>query len=237
MARKDFLPDDDAGLVALLKQIVQHLPDFYVRLGITEDHEYVAALFADELAFSHAFRVQRGLTGSAVAATQVKNLLRDGSKDGNKKPMQVHYPEWNVPAPPAVPPGVVGRVRRLARFIRAQPGCTPEMEIVLGLRGRESTTRSVDEAKPKIEVVKRGEHMQVRWGWQGWRKKVNALDLEVDRLDGRGFLPLLTDPNPNAVDPEPLPETPQRWRYRAMYRKDDRRVGQWSDVVEVVVAA
>lgn len=41
--------------------------------------------------------------------------------------------------------------------------------------------------------------------------------------------------HPNYTDTQTPPATLTKWKYRAIYRADDRRVGQWSAEVEVTV--
>ena len=49
---------------------------------------------------------------------------------------------------------------------------------------------------------------------------------------------LIFDQRPNHLDNSPLPaeDTNATWTYKAIYRFQDERVGQWSDEVIVVVS-
>jgi hypothetical protein len=65
---------------------------------------------------------------------------------------------------------------------------------------------------------------------------MDALEIEVDR--GTGTFALLTiDTVPDYLDTAPLPPagTNALWRYRAIYRLKDERVGHWSPVLEMAV--
>ena len=63
---------------------------------------------------------------------------------------------------------------------------------------------------------------------------LDACEIQVDR--GTGTFVLLTIAmRPGTLDLEPLPATPARWRYKAIYRRADQRVGLWSDVAEITV--
>ena len=74
--------------------------------------------------------------------------------------------------------------------------------------------------------------MEIAWRWDGLSGQVDALEIQVDR--GAGVFTLLTiDTRPGYVDTEPLPHPPAKWRYKAIYRKDDQRTGQWSDTAEI----
>ena len=50
----------------------------------------------------------------------------------------------------------------------------------------------------------------------------------MDRADGHGF-------NLLSYDTAPLPATAAKWKYRAINRVADARVGQWSDEVSITV--
>ena len=40
---------------------------------------------------------------------------------------------------------------------------------------------------------------------------------------------------PGYLDTEPLPATSAVWKYKGIFRKDDQRVGLWSDVAAIPV--
>ncbi len=71
-----------------------------------------------------------------------------------------------------------------------------------------------------------------------WTKgKASAIEIWVDRNDGNGFVFLVIHTEPNTPDPAPLPPpgTSVVWKYKAIYRYHDEQVGEWSDVLSVVV--
>ncbi|MCX7113598.1 MAG: hypothetical protein NTX45_26615 [Proteobacteria bacterium] len=57
----------------------------------------------------------------------------------------------------------------------------------------------------------------------------------MDRNDGNGFVFLIIHTEPNTPAPAPLPGTSVVWKYKAIYRYHDEQVGEWSDVLSVVV--
>ena len=75
----------------------------------------------------------------------------------------------------------------------------------------------------------------VGWGWQGFSAFLDMLEIQVDRGDGKGFVFLTYDTTPNYTDTFPLPATPTKWKYRAIYRVGDAQVGVWSNMVEITV--
>ena len=64
---------------------------------------------------------------------------------------------------------------------------------------------------------------------------LDLLELQVDRNDGKGYVPLAFDPTPDYIDPTPFPATPAKWTYRAIYRVGEVQVGQWSSPVSIMV--
>ena len=46
---------------------------------------------------------------------------------------------------------------------------------------------------------------------------------------------LTIDTRPGYIDTEPFPPGGGKWLYKGIFRKDDQRVGQWSDVSEISI--
>ena len=89
--------------------------------------------------------------------------------------------------------------------------------------------------KPQLRLEHSGGHILVRWGWQGNGAFLDMIELQVDRGDGKGFVPLAFDTTPDYLDTEPFPANPAKWTYQGIYRLNDQRVGQWSDPVSTMV--
>ena len=89
-----------------------------------------------------------------------------------------------------------------------------------------------DTAQPVLAVEFRGGHPYLLFSLSG----MDSIELEVDRGDGH-FALLTIDTTPNHLDDYPLPAagTVALWRYRAIYRQRDVRVGHWSQVLDVSV--
>jgi hypothetical protein len=89
--------------------------------------------------------------------------------------------------------------------------------------------------QPEIEAQLTGGAVFLDWGWGGNSKYLDMIRLETDRGDGKGFVFLASDTTPGYTDTAPLPATPAKWTYRAIYIVDDAPVGAWSKPVSVVV--
>jgi len=73
----------------------------------------------------------------------------------------------------------------------------------------------------------------INWVKQG----MDALELWVDRGDGKGFVFLAIDSILDYTDTAAMPPAGQSalWKYKGIYIQADQRVGQWSDVVSIPV--
>jgi hypothetical protein len=69
------------------------------------------------------------------------------------------------------------------------------------------------------------------------KQGMDAVEIFVDRGDGKGFVFLAVDTVPDYTDTQPPPAGQSTlWKYKVNYRQGDDRVGQWSDVVSIPVA-
>lgn len=72
-----------------------------------------------------------------------------------------------------------------------------------------------------------------------WKKgAADALNIYADRKDGKGFLFLTTDIQPDYVDTTPLPAGVNSavWNYKAIYVINDEEVGQFSENITITVS-
>ena len=222
-----YLPDSDSGKADFLANFAAKLPAHAALLGVTSDEQADAAIAAS--AFPWALAAQTQYRTAAQQWTAFKNQLRDG-------------PEGPVAAPsaPALPPkpatladgGIFARIGRLVRKIKAHAAYTEAIGRDLGIVGAEDATDPAA-GKPAITARLAGGRPEIVWR----KGRYDALEIEADRGDGKGFAFLTIDTVPDYADTAELPAAPAIWKYRAIYRKGDERVGQWSDTAQITVHA
>ena len=83
------------------------------------------------------------------------------------------------------------------------------------------------------EWLQPGTHVDLVWGWQGHRRFLDQIEIQVDR--GSGWTILAFDTTPGYADTTPFPATATQWKYRAIYRVNDMQVGLWSATASVMV--
>jgi hypothetical protein len=230
MAKSDYIDPNDDKFVAQLKTFQTGIGSYAATLGVTPAQVTSQAADADYMAY--IVSCQEIAQGYAQQLTAWKNFTRGG---GLMPPAGAPVPPV-FPAPvPAVPPGVEIRFRALVRLIKAHPNYNDAIGQTLGIEGAVSTGPDLAVLQAVLTLSIVGNAVFIGWGWQGFSAFLDMLEIQVDRGDGKGFVLLTYDTTPNYTDTFPLPATPTKWKYRAIYRVGDHQVGVWSNTVEIVV--
>jgi len=228
MPKTYYLPSDDNGKASWMNNIAAKLPTYQAALGLLPAD--VASLTADAAFFTYVLNAQTQVAAYSQQWTAYKNAARNGS-DPALGPSPV-APLFNAP-PPAVAPGIIGRATALVARIKPAPGYTDSIGQALQIIG---AAHPVDPTtlKPILDVGLDAGHVVIGWVKQG----MDALELWVDRGDGKGFVFLAIDSIPDYTDTATMPPAGQSalWKYKGIYIQADQRVGQWSDVVSIPVA-
>ena len=230
----DYMPNSEAGKNNLFKHVAATLPTHFVTLGISAATPQVVKQLADSLVFDYVFTQQQRLQGAAQEFTAEKIRLRDGDKLNPNVAVNLAFPTAPSTIPSPVIPGVVPRFRAFVRWLQSLDNYTDSIGEDLQVIGDEETAPDMSTLKPILPLRLNGGRVEIDWGWQGANGWVESLEILVDRGTGV-FVALTIDSRPGYVDTEPMPATPGRWKYKAIFRQDDQRVGLWSDVAEIAV--
>lgn len=234
MAKNDYVPGEDAVFAALLLHVMTTLPTYFTRLGIGPTTSQVMAQTADALAFDYAVRCQRILVSGGQEATASRNRLRGGDPERPTLAVNMSFPTPPSGVPTAVTPGVESRFRLFVGWLKGLAGFGEDIAEALRIIGPEMAVPDASQAKPVLPLRIEGGHVQIDWRWRGFSQAVDGLEIQVDR--GTGVFTLLTiDMRPGFEDPEPIPANSAVWKYKAIFRKNDQRVGLWSDVAAIPV--
>ena len=205
------------------------LPSYATTLGLAP--AVVTAQAADADYLDYTLQCQQIMLGGSRQWTAWKDIIRYGGSD--KPPSAAPVAPVFPTAVPPVDPGIEGRFRALVRQIKAHPAYNEAIGQALGIEGAQQSAPDLSTIQPDISAVINGTNVDVSWNWGGFSSFLDQLELEVDR--GQGFGLLAIDTTPGYTDTQPLPATPTKWTYRAIYRVGDSRVGQWSKPVGVTV--
>jgi hypothetical protein len=228
MPKSDYLKPGDADFSAQMTLFKNNIGDYVATFGLAPAQ--VTGQANDAAYLAYVLAMQDIFSKAGQQWTAFKNAIRDGGGAGTP-PVP--------PTPPAavtpVAPGIERRFRELVRMIKAHPAYTTAIGEILGIEGVQTAPPPPADFQPEISLELRGGQVFIRWGWGGKGVFLKAIEIEVDR--GSGFQFLTIDTTPNYTDTATLPATAAVWKYRAIYRDGEGRVGQWSAVVSITVAA
>lgn len=227
MAKTYWLPTDDDGKDGWLSHFATELPAYKTTIGVADTE--ATSVAADAAYFTYVLAAQKSYSAAAEQWTAFKKKARNGT--GTSMGTAPVPPTLGT-APAAVAPGIFKRITLLVGRIKKHPGYTEDIGRALKIVGAEITL-DFDTLKPLITVELQAGKPVVVWKKQG----LDGVEIHVDRGDGKGFILLTIDTNPDYTDTFPLPVPGQTalWKYKAIYLLADERVGQWSDVATIAV--
>ena len=229
MPKSDYILQNDDQFAAQLKTFKTGIGAYATLLGVTPALVTSQAADADYMAY---LAQSQGIAqATSQQWTAWKNIARAG---GTAPPSGAPVAPVFPPAVPAVPPGIEVRFRALVKQIKASGNYNPAIGEALGIEGNVQSRPDLTGLQPAITATFTGNHVHIGWGWGGNGAFLDLLEIQVDRSTG-GWALLTYDTTPNYTDTAPLPATPTKWKYRAIYRVADAQVGVWSNTVEITV--
>jgi hypothetical protein len=225
MPKGPVIPKDDDGKTPWLSNIAGKLNTYAGIVGVSPAE--VTQVVQDKAFWEYVMDAKNKFANHAQDWTAYKNAARSGDALGN-----MPTPPALGAAPALVPPNIFGRIGALIVRIKKHPGYTDAIGNDLDIIGAEQTI-DPSTMKPVLNLILQAGHPLVRWKKQG----MDAIELQVDRGDGKGFVFLAIDTIPDYLDTADLPAAGASavWKYRGIYRLADERVGQWSDVASISV--
>jgi hypothetical protein len=228
--KSDPIQKNDMAFAGQLNTFKINIPTYATVLGLLPAQ--VSAQSADAVAFDYWVKSMNIMHKDAQQFTNWKNLLRDGGTppSGGAPGLPV------LPDPvPAVAPGIEARFRALVQTIKNNPNYNVSMGEALDIEGAQKNPPDYSTLMPVLTLRINGNHVEIGWSWQGYAAYLDQIELQVDRADGKGYVPLTFDTTPGYTDTTPLPATPAKWTYRGIYRLGEVQVGQWSSPVSITV--
>ncbi len=230
MAKSDLMSKREMLFAEQMLAFKNHIGTHAAGLGLSPAQ--VAAQAADADYYYYVVIGHNMVQHHARAWTILKKSLR-----GGKKPVVANdLPALDLPAPvPAVAPGLERRFRTLVRVVKASDHYNPIIGTELDIEAVDHAAPDYVTLAPKIIVIIKSGRVEIGWDWQGHRAFLDLIQLEVDRGDGKGFVPLAYSTKRRYTDKTPFPADPVRWSFRGIYRVGDGQVGKWSNVAGVTV--
>ena len=227
MAKSYYLPKGDEDRAIWLNNIAAKLPNYASKYGIMP--EETMGTQNDAAYFDAFIKYYNQQSAFQKSLTDHKNAVRDGVENGGTL-QPLAPPMMMLPLP--VVPGIFKRVKALVNRIKAHIHYSEADGYDLGIEGAEKT---VDPAsiKPSINLrIGDGGHPDVLWVKYGY----DGVEIHKQVDDGElKFLAIDMQPHYTDMSELPPPGKSAVWKYRAIYLRKDKRVGQWSDVVTITV--
>ena len=230
MPKADYINPNDDQFATQLSTFKTGIGGYATLVGVTSAQ--VTSHAADADYFAYVVACHAIMQGGAQQWTAWKKIARDG---GSVPPSGAPVAPMFPAAVPAVPPGIEVRFRALVKQIKAHANYNAAIGEALGIEGAVQGAPDLTTLQAILILTLTGNAVLVGWGWQGFAAFLDMLELQVDRGDGKGWVMLAFDTTPNYTDTAPLPATPTKWKYRAIYRVGDAQVGVWSNTVEITV--
>ena len=231
MKNASFLPRDKAGKELWLKNFAAKVFKYAAKYNIIAAEITEIKQSADYVTYINDYCNQ--FTDYLREISEYQKEIHDGNGNNNTPSLPPTPPTFAT-VPPVVAPDVFSRAISLANRIREHHKYTAADGHDLGIEVTPKAKKvvDVDNAKPivKIQLVDGGQPQLI---WK--RNGLDAIEIWVDRNGGDDFSFCEVDLKPNFTDTHTLPAKPALWRYKAIYRKDNKQVGIWSDIMSVAV--
>lgn len=233
MKRQRWFPTKFAEQINWLLNFKNNLPTNATALGLSPAQ--VTAAQADCNWLIYVLQAWLGAVRTfGLTCTQTTQLAQSGTPDG---PMTL--PGFVTPAlPTGVTPqsaGALDRLFALVQTIKRGDKSNAEIETSLRILGSSADSPDLTSIQPKFTVEISGNNVQINWSWGRFSNDLDAIEIQVDRGDGKGFILLTIDTTPGYTDSQTFPPAKTVWSYRAIYRVDDGPVGVWSEPVNIAV--
>jgi len=241
MKTNPFWPRQQGTQITWLQNFLSKLPGYGTTLGLTPAQ--VASLVADCLWLIYILQAWLPETRSwGKACTDALDEAENGA-DSVPQTLPVFTPPplpgaiAPVPATVPVPPGALRRILAAAQQIKDSDNYTDPIGSDLQIIGSEQVKPNLATLAPVLIVKLVSDRVFIDWSWGGLSRDLDGCEIQVDRNDGKGFVLLTVGTASGYSDPAPLPVTPAKWNYRAIYCVANEHVGGWSATASITVAA
>lgn len=222
------MPTRYADRVLWMQTFRAALPQYATTLGLTAAELQNAERDIDY--FVYTVQAMNDAEQYMLAMTQYRYSMRSNTSQATIVPMPA-LPVVASP-PPAVPPGIVGRINTLVLHIKRSAGYTTSIGQALQLIPP-ATVSDPNEEIPTLTVRLDNGRPYLKWK----KKMFDGMTVYVDRGDGNGFVRNTRTVKRDFLDTAPLPEGEIKvtWIYKIRGFIGDDELGQFSQEVRVTV--
>ncbi|MDF2453960.1 MAG: hypothetical protein K0S26_3464 [Bacteroidota bacterium] len=223
-----FIPNADNDKMIWIHNFSLKLPLYASMVGVSAAE--VSSVQNDAAAFSYLMNLHEQLKQSLMQVTSYKRMMKHASGQQHLGPLPSIPILSNQPV--AVPQGIFDRISKLVQRIKASIHYTTNMGADLGIISPNSKT-DTSTLQPRLKIYMEAGYPRIKCS----KGIAEALDLFVDRKDGKGFVLLNRLLIFDYLDMAALPtdNSLTEWNYKAMYVMGNDNVGLMSPVESVIV--
>lgn len=221
-------PSNEAAIYALLQIWLVKIDPWATLYGL--NGETVKQIKTDAVMYAHlrAAREQMDADGAEFSAYKENMML------GNPLETASDYPTVALPALPGVEgtikPGIVARNTELYNYFKKHPNRTDESLADLGITDTAPASISPDELKPSLDSKAAPDD---KVGHSFSKQGQKAVRVQMRRNGGDWFGSGDPTSSPFVDETPSVGGNPEKREYRAIYLKENRPFGQYSDIVTV----
>ena len=225
MPNTTFMPHSNIGKLELLEHAAATFPAYQILFEINDTD--TKALKNDAFNLRKAYTLKHQVQSYGHRCTAYMNLLWDGGGGDTSWPVA---PVIEPNPSSSVMAGATLRFSKLVARIKAHPNYTIAIGQDLHIIGAKIVLDTTG-WKPVLSIKYVAGHPLIIWT----KGRADAIEIWADRGDGNGFTLFAVNNQPDTIDNTPLPSVSANWKYKAIYRLHDEQVGQWSDVLSILV--
>lgn len=227
MSRPSYLPNNDRDFDVWLKNFYAKLVLYATQFGITGAE--VSAVLADSNMVTYVVAQLAIQQHELKKRFEYKRTLLDAELGTTLGAFPVYAAI--APAPAPIPAGIVKRITNMVTRIKGMTSYTENIGYDFGIIPTKTSKAAKMLEKPIFSVSTDADHPFLKIKKNG----AEAVNIYVDRGDGRGFVLLCGCPRAKYVDMSPLPDTLTNWTYKIIFTKGGVEYGLLSDPSSIAV--
>jgi hypothetical protein len=178
--------------------------------------------------FSWSLKIAKQQNNTKKGWTGFKDSIRFAEPYSTENPIPT--PVEINPIPEAVPSGVQNRFALLTNRIKAHQNYTKAIGYNFGIEKTAQKVKLTD-VEPILNASLIGDRVVLKW------RKGSYSGIVIEKDSGNSFVMQDKTSRPRYTDKTPLPSDGNAalWSYQAMFLYKDKKIGNWSSVVTIIV--
>jgi hypothetical protein len=226
---RTYLPASETERKGWLNNFALKLEEYGLKLGL--DNDDIVSIKKDAAYYDYTVTKIDVLDSKILELKKYKEILSDDESSSTLGDFPKAIAFDSIPE--AVKPGIFDRVSALVKRIKSSKGYTEslgqDLRIIIT-----PDSKNDQQSKPVIKIVLVSGKPVISFT----KGSYSGADIYVDRADGKGYILLGTSMEPKFTDETKLGDSEKAvlWTYKAIYKKGNMQVGDFSDPISIAVS-